>query len=87
MRGEAMCFSCCGEEMVCLGLVDALNPEVDSIRRWICPICGHGVDLVHFDFDELELRNELENYGEENFLPVSYSTCERRWKEDGNRKQ
>lgn len=24
MRGEAMCFSCCREEMVCLGLVDAL---------------------------------------------------------------
>lgn len=61
---EAFSFNCCGEEMRCLGLVDVLAREVDSVRRWICPVCGHGVDLVHFDFDEMELQNELELYGE-----------------------
>ena len=57
-------FSCCGKEMVCLGLVDVMAPEVESIRRWVCPVCGHGVDLVQFNLDEPELHNELELYGE-----------------------
>jgi hypothetical protein len=27
-------------------------------------VCGHGIDLVDFDFDEEELENELELYGD-----------------------
>ena len=55
---------CCGQPMRAFGLVDCLNPCVDSVRRWVCEVCGHGIDLIHFDMDELELQNELELYGD-----------------------
>jgi hypothetical protein len=62
MRRE-FSFSCCGEQMLCPGLLDTLTSGVDSTRRWICPVYGHGADLVHFNFDQIELRMELERYG------------------------
>lgn len=55
---------CCGQAMRSFGLVDCIGPNVESVRRWVCEVCGHGIDLVHFDFDEAELQNELELYGD-----------------------
>jgi len=62
VENDEWSLNCCGEAMLCLGLVDCLHPLVESVRRWACPNCGHGVDLVHFRFGEVELHNELELY-------------------------
>ena len=67
--GEQLDFSCCGQEMRSFGLVDFIGPNIESVKRWVCEVCGHGIDLVHFDFDEAELRNELELYGDEQSPP------------------
>jgi hypothetical protein len=61
---ERFATFCCGQKMRSFGLVDCLNRGVDSIHRWVCEVCGHGMDLVHFDLDELELQNELAAYGD-----------------------
>jgi hypothetical protein len=55
---------CCGQPMRSFGVVDFIGPTIESGRRWVCEVCGHGIDLVHFDFDEAELENELELYGD-----------------------
>lgn len=55
---------CCGTPMRSFGRIDCLNPAIESIQRWVCEVCGHGIDVVHFDLDELELQNELQLYGD-----------------------
>lgn len=50
---------CCGMPMRSFGLVYSINPCVDSIHRWVCEVCGHGIDVIHFDFDELEVQHEI----------------------------
>ena len=55
---------CCGTAMRSFGRIDCLNPAIESIQRWVCEVCGHGIDVVHFDLDEWELQNELELYGD-----------------------
>ena len=61
---EQFDIRCCGQEMRNFGRVDFIGPSIESINRWVCEVCGHGIDLVHFDFDEAELQNELELYGD-----------------------
>jgi hypothetical protein len=61
---EKLEFRCYGQEMRDFGLVDFIGPNIESVRRWVCEVCGHGIDLVHFDFDEAELQDELELYGD-----------------------
>jgi hypothetical protein len=61
---EQFAVHCCGQAMRSFGLVDVIGPNIESVRRWACEVCGHGIDLVHFDFDEAELENELELYGD-----------------------
>ena len=55
---------CCGKPMRSFGFKEFIDWNTDSIQRWVCEVCGHGIDLVHFNFDEEELENQLELYGD-----------------------
>lgn len=59
---------CCGKPMRNFGLVYCINPCVESIHRWVCEVCGHGIDVVHFDFDELAVQHELNGEAASPFL-------------------
>jgi hypothetical protein len=48
--------------MRAFGEVDFVNPAVNKVERWICPKCGHCIDLVDFSLDEFELENILRLY-------------------------
>jgi hypothetical protein len=55
---------CCGREMQDLGFVDSLDMCIHSLHRWLCPRCGHVLDLIDFAIDEDDMTNQLEVYGE-----------------------
>jgi hypothetical protein len=53
---------CCGREMQALGLVDVSCVAAESAQRWLCPVCHHGLDVVHYYVDEEEFENQLALY-------------------------
>ena len=82
--GNALSFRCCGKLMVSLGQVPAEDFVNTEVYRWFCEVCGHGIDLVHFDFDEQTLREELKACGD-SLCSISCSSTERRWTDYGTR--
>jgi len=55
---------CCGTPMRSFGRLENFNPAIESIQRWVCEVCGHGIDVAHFDLDELTLQAELRSDGD-----------------------
>ena len=53
---------CCGKEMLSLGQVDFLDQSAYSVRRWLCPECGCGIDLVQYLLEEDDLANQVSLY-------------------------
>jgi hypothetical protein len=63
---------CCGQVMRALGSVDCWGPNIEKVERWICPVCGRGVDLVEYFLDAEELQNELESYAAMEASPIAH---------------
>ena len=53
---------CCGHAMRALGKVDSLAPNVEKVERWLCPLCGRGLDLTEYFLEAEELQSELDLY-------------------------